>query len=149
MNARCATVGPAIGCLISARTWHDQARFGAGCWLSLLRSVVDRRAVVDVENVDNAAVLVDPVDDAIGAAQGAVTTGERPEQRLADPLRVDRKRGIAELQYNGSSGFRKPLGNRSPCGWLEPDLVPPRLGQSPPVGAHADRAGLGASPAAV
>jgi hypothetical protein len=29
--------------------------------------------VVDVEDMDNAAVLVEPVDDAIGAAPGAVT----------------------------------------------------------------------------
>ena len=41
--------------------------------MSLLRAVVDLRAVVNIENVDNAAVLVDQVDDAIGAAQGAVT----------------------------------------------------------------------------
>jgi hypothetical protein len=103
-------------------------------WLSLLRTVVDRRAVVNVENVGNAAVPVDPVDDAIGAGQGAVTTGERPEQRLADPLRVDGKRGIAELQHGGSNSFRKPLGDRSPCGGLEPDLVPlRRFGRHVPV----------------
>ena len=62
----------------------------ARCWLSLLRAVVNLRAVVDVEDVDNAAVLVDPVDDAIGASPGTMTASERPEQRLADPLRVDR-----------------------------------------------------------
>jgi hypothetical protein len=55
-----------------------------------LRAVVDLRAVVNIEDVDNAAVLIDPVDDAIGAAPGTVTASERPEQRLADPLRVDR-----------------------------------------------------------
>jgi len=33
-----------------------------------LRAVVDLEAVVDVENVANAAVLVDPVEDAIRAA---------------------------------------------------------------------------------
>jgi hypothetical protein len=32
---------------------------------------------------DNAAVLGDPVDDAIGAVPGAVTASERPGQRLA------------------------------------------------------------------
>src|SRR5919108_3522537 len=74
-------------------------------------------------NVHHAAALVDPVDDAIIAAVRAVTTGERPEQRLADPLRVDRKRGIAELQHGSGNGFRKPLGDRSPCRGLETDLV--------------------------
>jgi hypothetical protein len=46
--------------------------------------VIDLGAVVDVEDVGHPAGVVDPVDDAIGAAPGAVTTGQRPEQRLAD-----------------------------------------------------------------
>jgi hypothetical protein len=41
--------------------------------------MVDLQAVVNVEDVDNAGLLVDPVDDAIGAAKGTVTAGERPE----------------------------------------------------------------------
>jgi hypothetical protein len=41
--------------------------------------------VVDVEDMDNAAILVDPVDDAIGASPGTVTASNRPEQRLAAP----------------------------------------------------------------
>lgn len=45
---------------------------------SLLRTVVDLRAVIDIENVDHAAALIDPVDDAIGAAPGAMTAGKRP-----------------------------------------------------------------------
>ncbi len=98
------------------------------------RAVVDLRAVVNIEDMDYAAGLVDPVDDSIGAPPGAATTGERPEQRLADPLRVHRKRRIAELQYGGGDGFRQPLGNRSPCGRLEPDLVPlRRFGRHTPV----------------
>jgi hypothetical protein len=40
---------------------------------SLLRAVVDLRAVVNVEDVDNTAVLIDPVNDAVGASPGAVT----------------------------------------------------------------------------
>jgi hypothetical protein len=35
----------------------------------------DLRAAADVEDVDRAAVLVDPVDDAVGATPGAVTSG--------------------------------------------------------------------------
>jgi len=98
---------------------------------SLLRTVVDLRPVVYIEDVDHAAVLVDSVDDAIGTAPGTVTASKR---RLADPMRVDRKRGVAELQHGGGDGFRKPLGNRSPCGRLEPDLVSlRRFGRHVPV----------------
>src|SRR6516162_8605078 len=110
-------------------------RPGAHCVLARYRrsplwAMVDLGAVVNVEDVDNAAVLVDPVDDAITAAPGAMATGERSKQRLADPMRIGRKRGIAELQHGGGNGFRKPLGDRSPCGRLEPDLVPlPRFGR--------------------
>jgi hypothetical protein len=81
-----------------------------------------------------------------------VTTGERPEQRLADPLWVDRKRGIAELQHGGSNSFRKPLGDRSPRGGLEPDLVPAaqvrpsRAGDAAPGQILTDRGHVGASP---
>ena len=54
-------------------------------WPLPLRAVIDLRAVVNIEDVDNAASLVDPVDDPIGAAPGAVTASERTKQRLADP----------------------------------------------------------------
>jgi len=53
--------------------------------------------MINIENVDDAAVLVDPVDHAIGAAPSAVTAGERPKQRLANWVRVVRQRRIAEL----------------------------------------------------
>jgi hypothetical protein len=55
---------------------------------SPLRAVVDLRAVVNIEDVDNVVVLIDPVDDAVSAAQGAMTVSERPEERLArsEPL---------------------------------------------------------------
>jgi hypothetical protein len=62
----------------------------------LLRAAVDVEAVVNVEDVDNSAALVDPVDDAICAAPGAMAaSSERPEQRSADTVRVARKPGIA------------------------------------------------------
>ena len=89
-----------------------------------MRAVVDLRTMVNVENVDNPAVFLDPVDDAVGPAPGAVTSREWPEKWFADPLGIERKRGIAELQHRGRNGFRKPLGNRSPCSRLETDLVP-------------------------
>jgi hypothetical protein len=119
--------------VIWARIWHDQARCGTEWRPSVLRAVVDLRAVVNIEDMDNAAVLIDPVDDAIGAAPGTMTASERPEQRLADPVRIDRKRGIAELQHGGGNGFRQPLGNRSPRSRLEPDLIPRRFARHAPV----------------
>lgn len=50
--------------------------------------MVDLRAVVNIEDVDNVVVLIDPVDDAVSAAPGAMTASERPEERLArsEPL---------------------------------------------------------------
>jgi hypothetical protein len=63
---------------------------------SSLQAVVDLRAVVNIEDVDHATVFVDPIDDAISAAPGAVTAAKRPEQRVADPVRIDCKRGIAK-----------------------------------------------------
>lgn len=61
---------------------------------------------------DNAAVLGDPVDDAVGAVPGAVTASERPGQRLADLVRIDRERGIAELRHGGN-GFWQPAARRT------------------------------------
>ena len=54
------------------------------------------RTEVDIEDVDNAAVLVDLVDGAVGTAPGAMTASERPEQRLADSVRVARKRASSQ-----------------------------------------------------
>lgn len=62
--------------------------------------MVDLRAVVNIENVDQATFLVDPVNDAIGAAPRAMTTFERSEKRLAYPLRVHSERSITELQHS-------------------------------------------------
>jgi hypothetical protein len=104
-----------------------------------LGAVVNVRAVVDVEDVNNSIALVDPVDDAICAAPCAVAASQRPEQRFADPVRVAaRKPGIAKLQHGGSNSFRKPMGDRSPCGRLEPDLVP-WFGRRAPVARRRAR----------
>lgn len=63
--------------------------------------MVDLRAVVDVEDVDGAIGLVDPVDDPVGAAAGSVTSCEGAEQRFADAVRVDGEGGPAEFQHRG------------------------------------------------
>src|SRR5215472_7351066 len=117
--------------LISARIRHDQGGCPAQVPWPLLRPTVDLRAMIDVENVHDAAALVDAVDDAISAAPGTMTTGQRPEQRLAYPVRADRKCGLAKLQYRSGNTFRKPFGHRSPSSGLEPDLVPLRACHHP------------------
>jgi hypothetical protein len=61
--------------------------------------------VINVEDVDNSTALVDPVDDAICPAPGAVAASEL-EHRFADPVRVARKPGIAKLQYSGEETTR-------------------------------------------
>ncbi len=125
---------------------HAIQHAGTGALPSLgrssLRAVIDLRAMVNIEDVDNTVILVDPVDNAISAAPGAVTASERPKKRLADPVRVDRQRGIAKFQHGGRNGFRKSLGNRSPGGRLETDLVPLRgCGTMRSGGAVAPRLG--------
>ena len=71
--------------------------------------MVDLRAVVNIEDMHDTAVLIDPIDDAIGTSPSAVTADERPEQGFADPLRVDRQSGIAELQRGGGNGWLRYL----------------------------------------
>ena len=44
---------------------------------SRLRAVVDLRAVVNIEDRHDTAVLIDPIDDAIGTSPSAVTADER------------------------------------------------------------------------
>ena len=79
-------------------------------------AVVNLRAVVNIEDVDNMVLLVDPIHDAVGAASGPMTAIERPQQRLADPVRVTRKPGIAKLQRGGSNSTFPPLAHQN--GWL-------------------------------
>jgi len=43
-----------------------------------------------------------------------MTSSKRPVQGLADPMRVDRKSGIAEVQHGGGNGFREPESRRRP-----------------------------------
>jgi len=88
-----------------------------------LRAVVNLGAMVNVEHVNDAGFLIDPVDDPVGTTPGTVATGERTEQWLADAMRVGGEPGIAELQHGGRHSFREPLGDSSPRGRLEPDLV--------------------------
>src|SRR5580692_7611885 len=88
------------------------------------RPAIELRARVNIEDVHDAAALINPVDDATGAAPGAVTSGERPEQRLADPMRLTASAASQNSQHGDGNGFREPLGDCSPCGRLETDFIP-------------------------
>jgi hypothetical protein len=52
-----------------------------------------------------------------------VTASQRAEQRFADAVRVDREGGLAELQHGSGDCLGKPVCDRAPGGWLEPELV--------------------------
>ena len=81
--------------------------------------MVNLRAMINVEHMNDAGVLVDPVHDAIGTAPGAVTTSERAEQWLANAMRVGCKRSIAEFQHRGCHSFWESLCYGSPRGRLK------------------------------
>ena len=103
---------------IWARIWHDQAPCIPEKRWSSWRPVIDLRAVVNIEDVHHAAALIDPVGAAIGAVPSVVISGERPGQRLADPVWVDRKRGITELQPGSGNGSREQRAiARRAAGW--------------------------------
>ena len=107
---------------------------------SVLGAVIYLRAMVNIEDVDDAPALVDAVNDAIGAAPGAVTARERPEQGLAYPLRVHSECSIAELEHSCGNGFGKPMSDCAPRGRLEPDFVPlPGFGGHSPVARRRAR----------
>src|SRR5438034_1238832 len=83
--------------------WLGRYRSAGSPRLVMLSGVraVDLGAVVNVEDMDGAAVFIDPVDDPVGAAAGSVTACERAEQRFAGAVRVDRQGGLAEFQHSG------------------------------------------------
>jgi hypothetical protein len=58
--------------------------------------------MVNVEDVDHAVVLVDPVDDAVIAAPGAMTSGERPEQWRRTRLASSERRALASDNGTGA-----------------------------------------------
>ncbi len=84
---------------------------------------VDVSGVGDVENQDQAALLIDSVHDLVGASPSTVTTCEGPEQRLADPTRVLGQRPCAELQDRRGNCLREPLSQRAPSGAHQLDPV--------------------------
>jgi hypothetical protein len=80
--------------------------------------------MINVEDVNGTTAFVDPVNDPVCTAPGAMAASQRAEQRLADAVRIDRERGSTEFQHRGRDSFREPLSDRAPRGGLEPDLIP-------------------------
>jgi hypothetical protein len=78
--------------------------------------VVDVAAVVNVEEMDDGGGFVDAVYDPVGSAPGSVAAGQRAEQRLADAVRIDGERGVAEVQDGRGDGLGQPLGDGPPGG---------------------------------
>jgi hypothetical protein len=104
------------------------------------RAVVNLRAMVNVEHMNDVGILVDPVDDAVSTAPSPVATSKRTEQWLANAAGVNCERSIAEFQHSGCNRFREPLGYRSPRSRLKADLVPlRRLGGHAPVARRRAR----------
>jgi hypothetical protein len=101
-----------------------------------VRAVVDVAAVNNVEDMDDAGGFVDAVHDPVGATPGSVAAGQRAEQGLADAVRIDRKRGIAEFQDGRGDGLGQPRGDGAPGCGLEADVIPlPRWDGHLPGGA--------------
>jgi hypothetical protein len=73
--------------------------------------VVNVSAVVDIEYFHGPFFLVDPVDDSISSPPRPMTSGQRPEERLADPARAQCQRHVAKLDDRGRYGFRQTLGD--------------------------------------
>jgi hypothetical protein len=66
---------------------------------------VDVAAVLDVEDVDGAAWLVDAVADPVRAASGSPLAFERFAEWRTDLLRVGRQRAFEELDTSRGDSF--------------------------------------------
>lgn len=78
--------------------------------------MVGVRTADDVENDNRAALLIDPVPDAIGAATRRPAASERGTQRMADPPRILAKWAIDKLPRGERDGGRQAL-SQSPLRW--------------------------------
>jgi hypothetical protein len=70
----------------------------APAFVTRLPMTVNVPPVRDVKHKHDAQLLVDAIDDPIRPSPGAMTTAERTEQRLTDPLRVLGERTYTELE---------------------------------------------------
>src|SRR5262249_58498849 len=77
---------------------------------------VDIGSVVDVEDGDRSGVVVDAVDDAVGAASGPVAAVQSSEEWFAYAVGVDGQGLLAELQHGGGDRFGQSVGDGPPSG---------------------------------
>lgn len=61
--------------------------------------------MLDAKNDDLAQVLIDPVEDSVGATSGRVDSGQLTPQWFAHPLGVLDKSARHELDHGTSDGF--------------------------------------------
>src|SRR6266508_77162 len=90
------------------------------CVVGRLRGMVSAgavglRAVLDADDVDNAGLGIDPVDDPVGAATCGVVAGELPLERFADPFGLGGQWADHELHDCCRDALRKAT--EGPLGW--------------------------------
>jgi hypothetical protein len=66
----------------------------------------DVTPVADVHNRDDARVVINPVNDSVGASPGAEAIVEGREQALADPMELFQQPSRHELVGGCGDGFR-------------------------------------------
>lgn len=82
-------------------------------------------AVVNVKDLDSAAVEIDAIDHAVGAPPCAQAPCKRSDQWLARPERVLGQRAVEEFQYGRRYCLRQPFGQGTPRRRLDPNVEPP------------------------
>jgi hypothetical protein len=88
-------------------------------------SPVCRGAVVDVKDLDRAAVEIDAIDHAVGAPPCAQATCARSDHWLARLERVLGQRAVEEFQYGSRYCLRQPFSQGTPRRRLDPNVEPP------------------------
>ncbi len=85
--------------------------------------MVNVRAVVNIEHVNDTGLFVDAVDDTVGSAPCAVTASQRAEERFTDPARAQGQGSLTEFKHCRCHRLREPLGDGTTRSSLEPYLV--------------------------
>jgi hypothetical protein len=80
---------------------------------------IDVQPVVDVEDMHGPRAVVNPINDPICAATGAVAARKRAEERFANAVRIDGECARAELEHGGCHGLRQALHEGAPGTGLE------------------------------
>lgn len=86
----------------------------------------------DVKYVDDLVLVVDPIDDSVGAAPGTVASRQRAKQRFADLVRPLSQPASTELHHGRGHSLGQALSNSTSGGPEQLDSVGP-LSHPPPV----------------